>query len=133
MFSLPAGRVTGSLAGDAQSMADISADDKTGRNVPVPDELAAVREQMKALEAREADLRRLLIANPDLRTGAAWLAEVKTVAQDRTDLRELRACHPDIVEQFTFPQETIRVVLSGITEDGEIIHARRVRAIKEAS
>jgi hypothetical protein len=78
------------------------------RNVPVPDELAATREQIKALETREAELRRLLITNPDLREGAAWLAEIKVSQQERTDLKEMRANHPDIVEQYTFPTEITR-------------------------
>ena len=94
------------------------------RNIPVPDELAAVREQIKTLETHEAELRRLLITNPDLREGAAWLAEIKTVSVERTDLKELRANHADLVAEYTFPTEVTRVVLSGITEDGEIVPAR---------
>jgi hypothetical protein len=97
-------------------------------NTPVPDELAAIREQMKALESREAELRRLLLAHPDLREGAGWIAEIKTITQDRTDLKELRACHPRLVEEFTFPQEITRIVLSGITEDGELVSARKMRS-----
>ena len=106
----------------------MSAMTDTPRNVPVPDALAAVRADIKALETHEAELRRLLITNPDLREGAKWLAEIKTTQQERTDITEMRACHPDIVEQFTFPVEVTRVVLSAIDGDtGEIIPARRAR------
>ena len=49
------------------------------RNIPVPDELAAVRAEIKALQSQENELRRLLIDNPDMREGAGWLAEIKTV------------------------------------------------------
>ena len=102
-------------------------------NTPVPDELAAVREQIKQLEAREEELRTLLIAHPDLREGASWLAEIRVIKQPRTDLKEMRACHPDIVAEFTLPVETTRVVLSGITEDGEIVSAKRLQAAIKAA
>jgi predicted phage-related endonuclease len=97
-------------------------------NTPVPDELAAVREQIKALETRENELKALLLANPDIRTGASWLAEVKTVETTRTDLKEMRANHADIVEQYTFRLPVTRVVLSGITDDGEVVSARKLRS-----
>lgn len=97
-------------------------------NTPPPDELAEVRARIKALEEREAELRKLLIKNPELREGASWLAEVKTVTQDRVDMKELRAMHGELVAEYTFPLEVTRIVLSGITEDGEIIPARRVRS-----
>jgi hypothetical protein len=98
------------------------------RNIPVPDQLAAVRAQIKTLETREAELRTLILTNPDIREGAAYLAEVKVSQQERTDIKEMRACHPDIVEQFTFPVEVTRIVLSGVTEDGEIVSARAMRS-----
>ncbi len=102
-------------------------------NTPVPDELAAVREQIKALELREEELRRLLIVNPELRTGAAWLAEIRTTPQQRTDLKEMRANHPEIVDEFTYATDVTRVVLSGISEDGEIVSARRMRNARRSS
>jgi len=100
-------------------------------NVPVPDELAAVRADIKRLEERETELKRLVLENPDVRTGASWLAEVKTVETTRTDLKELRACHPDIVDQFTFQVPVTRVVLSGLTEDGEVVSARKLRSMAQ--
>jgi hypothetical protein len=101
-------------------------------NIPVPDALAAVRAEIKALETREVELRRLLITNPDLREGAAWLAEVKVVTTQRVDLKELRAMHADLVDEYTFPAEVTRVVLSGITEDGEIVPARALRSAEKS-
>jgi predicted phage-related endonuclease len=97
-------------------------------NTPVPDELAAVRADLKRLTTREAELRQILLSDPDTRTGADYLVEIKTVKQDRTDLKELRACHPDIVEQFTFPVEITRIELRGINDDGEIVSLRRKTA-----
>ena len=97
-------------------------------NNPGPDELAAVRSEIKRLEEREAELRQILFSDPDVRTGASWLAEIKTVQQQRTDWKELRANHPEVVEQYTFPTEVTRVVLSGITDDGEVLSARKFRA-----
>ena len=105
----------------------------TPHTIPVPDELAATREQIKALETREAELRRLLITNPDLREGAAWLAEIKVLKVERCDLKELRANHPDIAEQYTFALDVTRVVLSGLTSEGEIVSARQMRNIEKAT
>jgi len=103
-------------------------------NLPPPDELADIRAKIKDLEQREAVLRQTLLANPDLRTGASWLAEIKTVTQERTDLKELRANHPNLVAEFTFPQEITRIVLSGIDADtGEIVSARKMRQAEEAT
>jgi len=100
-------------------------------NTPVPDELAAVREQIKALETREGELRRLLLTNPDLREGASYLADIQTTQVTRTDLKEMRANYPDIVEQFTMPVEVTRVVLLGVTEDGEVVSARKLRSMAQ--
>ena len=83
-------------------------------NIPVPDQLAGIREQIRALETHERELKEALIANPDIRMGANWLAEVKTVTTQRVDLKELRAMHADLVDEYTFPAEVTRVVLSGI-------------------
>jgi hypothetical protein len=97
------------------------------RNLPVPDELADVRAMIKKLQDREAELRQMIFADPTARTGANWVAEIRTTIQQRTDLKELRASHPDIVDEFTLPVEITRIVLSGISEDGELIPARRFR------
>jgi len=99
-------------------------------NLPIPDELAAIRAEMKRLEERESDLRMLLLSNPDTRTGANWIAEIKTIQQDRTDWKELRAAHPQLVDEYTYSLPVTRVVLSGITEDGEIVGARKFRKME---
>jgi hypothetical protein len=104
------------------------------RNIPVPDELADVRAKVKELETREAELRNLLIANPDLREGAAWLAEVKVSQRETTDIKEMRACHPDLVAEFTHALDVTRVELSGIDADtGEIVSARQMRNKEKAT
>ena len=98
-------------------------------NLPLPDQLNAVRQQIKQLEEREGELRRQILKNPDLRTGHEWLAEVKWTVTRRTDWKELAACHPSIVEQYTHAIPVERVVLSGIDQEtGEIIAARQFRA-----
>jgi predicted phage-related endonuclease len=101
-------------------------------NTPLPDELAAVRNEIKRLETREAELKQILLSDPSARTGASWLAEIKTVTTTRTDLKELRANHPALVDEYTFPTEVTRVVLSGITEDGEVVPARQFRKATES-
>jgi hypothetical protein len=102
--------------------------DDAPRNIPVPDELAAVRAKVKALEQREAELKQILLSDPSTRTGADWIAEIKTVTQTRTDIKELRAMHPALVDEYTFPQEITRVVLAAISSDGEIVSARKLRS-----
>jgi hypothetical protein len=103
-------------------------------NLPVPDQLAATRAEIKRLEMLEVELRNALIANPDIREGAAWLAEVKEMSRETTDLKELRHDHPTIVEQYTHTLKHIRVVLSGIDADtGEIVSARQMRNKEKAT
>ena len=102
------------------------------RNVPVPDALAAVRAEIKALETREAELKAALIADPDIREGKAWLAEIVVINTTYTDLKELRAMHPDLVAEYVFPKQVTRVVLSGVTEDGEIVSARAIRSAEKS-
>ena len=79
------------------------------------------------MQKQEAELRDAIIANPDIRTGNNWVAEVKEVETNRLDVKELRAMHQALLEEYTFPQKTVRVELSAITEDGEIVSARRAR------
>lgn len=92
----------------------------------MPDELFAVRTEIKRLTERETELKRLLVENPDLREGASYLAEVKITRQSRTDIKEMRANYPAIVDEFTFPFETTRVTLLGVTEDGELVSPRKL-------
>lgn len=100
----------------------------SGANLPPADELASIRDQIKALEAREAVLRTVLLDDPTARTGNLYLAEIKEAAQTRTDLKEMRAMYPKIVEEFTFTSTVKRIVLRGITEDGEIVSTSRSEA-----
>lgn len=93
--------------------------------LPPADELHAVRQQLKTLGEREAALKALMLSDPSARTGNQFIVELCEVTARRTDLKELRACHPDIVEQFTFPLKTTRVELRGLTEDGEVVSLRR--------
>jgi len=101
-------------------------------NLPLPDELAQVRADIKRLEEREAAIRGILLSDPDTRTGASWIAEVKTLQQERVDWKELRANHPGITDEYTFPVQVTRVVLSGVDEHGEIIPARQFRKATES-
>jgi hypothetical protein len=97
-------------------------------NTPVPDELNAVRLEIKRLTEREGELKRLLISNPDVREGRDWLAEVKVTHRMRTDLKEMRAMHPALVAEYEYPTEITSVVLVGLSSDGELIPARKMRA-----
>ena len=102
------------------------------RNIPVPDELADVRAKVKALEQREAELKQILLSDPTTRTGAAWIAEIKEIETNRVDIKELRAMHKDLVEEYTFPQKIVRIELSGISEDGELVSVRAMRRAEKS-
>jgi hypothetical protein len=97
-------------------------------NTPVPDELAAVRSELKRLETREAELKQILLSDPDTRTGANWIAEIKTIQTTRFDVKELKAGHPDLAAEYTFTLPVTRVELLGVTSDGELVSARKFRA-----
>jgi hypothetical protein len=83
-------------------------------NLPPADELFDVREQLKALKARESDLRSLMLSDPSARTGNRYAVEIKEVTSTRTDIKEMRKLYP---EQH--------VELRGINEDGELTSLRR--------
>jgi hypothetical protein len=93
--------------------------------LPPADQLAEVRQQLRSLTEQEAALKALVINDPSARTGNQFCVDVVEVASNRTDIKELRACHPDIVEQFTFKVKTTRVELRGLTDAGEIVRIKR--------
>jgi hypothetical protein len=92
--------------------------------LPPADELQAVRAQLKTLGEREAALKALMLNDPSARTGNQFCVDVLEVTSNRTDIKELRACHPDLVAEFTFKVKTTRVELRGLTDDGEIVSLR---------
>lgn len=97
-------------------------------NLPPADELFDVRAQLKELAGRERDLRSLMLSDPSARTGNRYAVEIRDVQTTRTDLKELRAVHPDIAEQFTFKVTEQRVELARISDDGELTSLRRKTA-----
>lgn len=101
--------------------------DASPAQIPPADELFALREQIRTLEAREAELRALLVADKSARTGNHFVAEVVEAQTAYTDIKELRAMHPALVEEYTFPKTVIRVVLKAISADGEITSIKRRR------
>jgi hypothetical protein len=94
--------------------------------MPPCDELGAVRDQLKALKEREAVLRDLMLSDPSARTGNKLIAELSDVTTQVVDLKELRANHPDLVAEFTFPRTTTKVELREVDPDtGEITRRRK--------
>lgn len=95
-------------------------------NVPPADALAEIRAQIKTLEEREKSLRDLIIADKAARTGNRYLAEVRVVETNRVDVKEMRAMHPTIVAEYTFPARSTKVELFEINDEtGELTRARR--------
>ena len=102
-------------------------------NLPLPDQLNAIREQIKALRSKEEELRSALLSHPELRTGTDWLVEIKETTRQQLDQKELRAMYPAEAEEHTHPFTVVTLELRGITADGEIVPARRFRAAQEAA
>jgi len=100
-------------------------------NTPVPDELAEVRAEIKRLAERENALKAILLNDPDTRTGASWIAEIKTVQTTRFDVKELKAGHPDLAAEYTFSVPVTRIELLGVTDDGEVVSARKLRSMAQ--
>ena len=73
------------------------------------------------------------LLKPEIMGAPEFLLARNQTQQERTDIKEMRANHPDLVAEFTFPVEITRVVLSGITEDGEIVSARQLRNKEKAT
>jgi predicted phage-related endonuclease len=93
--------------------------------LPPADELFDVRDKIKQLASRERELKAIVIADPSTRTGNHYAVDVKEVATARLDIKEMKANHPSIVEQFTHTVFDKRVELRGINEDGELTSLRR--------
>ena len=51
--------------------------------VPPADDLAAVRDQIRVLERREAELKAIILSDKSARVGNWFLAEVVTITQQR--------------------------------------------------
>jgi aspartate carbamoyltransferase regulatory subunit len=93
--------------------------------IPPADRLAQVRAMLKVFGDEENQLKALMLNDPSARTGNQHVVELREVETSRTDIKEMRACHPAIVEQFTFKVKTTRVELRGVSEDGEIVRIKR--------
>jgi hypothetical protein len=93
--------------------------------LPPADELFDVRDKIRNFKQREAELRALMLSDPSARTGNLYAAEIKDIATARLDIKEMKANHPSIVEQFTHTVFDKRVELRGINEDGELTSLRR--------
>ena len=103
-----------------------------GRNLPLPDELNEIRLEIKRLETREEELRLELIAHPEWRTGANWVAKINKGTRQQFDQKEMKAAHPDIAAQHTHPVPTTTIELLAVTEDGELVSARKFRKLQAA-
>jgi hypothetical protein len=90
-------------------------------NTAPADELASIREQVRVLQRREAELRAVMLSDPGARVGKRFIASVKTASQRRVDADRLRRDYPATAEAVTDKITVQTVYLSGISEDGEII------------
>ena len=80
-------------------------------NVPLADELSLVRAQIKALEAREEEIRAALIADPSARLGKHFEAIVITSTQRRISLDLLKQRFPEVASAVIGDKEVTVVRL----------------------
>jgi hypothetical protein len=106
----------------------VGAGSGTGSSVEVasnrraPDELADVREQIKALKAREDELRERVLAGEDV--GDRFRAVVSRSAQERVDVALLRKeLSKSQLEHFLKKTETVVVRLEQLSAPDEEILA----------
>ena len=92
---------------------------------PPADELFEVRAAIKHLTSRERELKATVIADPSARTGNHYAVEIMDVAVARMDVKELRAMHPKLAEEYTHTVFDKRVELRAVTDDGELVSLRR--------
>jgi hypothetical protein len=67
------------------------------------------------------------LSDPAARTGKRFIASVRTQKQRRIEADRLRRDYPDVAAAVTVEVSVKQVVLSGVTEDGQIIPLRRAR------
>ena len=84
-----------------------------------------MRAAIGQLTSRERELKATVIADPSARTGNHYAVEIMDVAVARMDVKELRAMHPKLAEEYTHTVFDKRVELRGINEDGELTSLRR--------
>jgi hypothetical protein len=63
----------------------------------------------------------LVLTDPAARTGNHFVAEIVTVTQERTDIKEMRKMYPGQVAEHTFKHQIEQVQLREIAADGEIV------------
>jgi hypothetical protein len=96
----------------------------TPSNQHPADALAEVRHQIKALEAREGELRQHLIDNPDDRIGDTWGMRVESFTHRRLDLdAALMRLGLDLLEPYLVEKEFAVVRLARVREEERKTHA----------
>jgi hypothetical protein len=90
-------------------------------NTSPADELASIREQVRVLQRREAELRAIMLSDPAARSGKRFVASIKASKQRRIDADRLRRDYPDVAAAVTIEVSMQMIVLSGVTDDGEIV------------
>jgi len=101
-------------------------------NLGPADELGLLRDEMKRLEAREKELRAVLLNEPEARHGKRYVVTVLQSKRTRLDTETLRLDYPNIYEEVTVPYEVTTLKLSGVTEDGEAVSLHELRRITKA-
>jgi len=101
-------------------------------NIGPADELGLLRDEMKRLEAREKELRAVLLNEPEARHGKRYVVTVLQSKRTRLDTETLRLDYPNIYEEVAVPYEVTTLKLSGVTEDGEAVSLHELRRITKA-
>lgn len=68
--------------------------------IPIPDQLMAIRQKIAALEADGRALRKILIRDPSARIGGDYVATVRTHVTYQVKSKELEKANPDLFAQL---------------------------------
>lgn len=73
--------------------------------IPIPDQLMRIRQQLAALKAEEEALRNILLSDPSTRIGSDYIAAVKEVVSYRVRGKELEQENPELFAKLA--KETV--------------------------
>lgn len=70
-------------------------------NKALADELAELRDVIRTLQAREAELRTVMLSDPEARVGKNHIVSIKRVKSRRVNAERLRRDYPDVAAVVT--------------------------------
>jgi hypothetical protein len=85
--------------------------------LPLPDQLVAIRGKIAMLKIEEAALRNILLTDPSTRIGADYIATVKEMTQYRVRGKELEKADPELFAKLATEVTATQVWLTKRDKD----------------